>query len=484
MAISTVELSGSITVSEPKNLVISSKDLSHLVLGPQAAPRPSSLAPSDVRVSDIDMACACHLIDETVTSLGEIQDVKDLIIYNDKNNSSCRLTKTQIDTLKGIFNDFNARGLIGDPKSLKHSDILRINEALISRLTEMGENPFEYALVANAETVSHDNFCETYLQNLQNGDSIRILEPGNNDQTTPIILASQINKIKTFCESKGLTNIKIEVLVMGKGGHATTAVFPQIGIMKGAEFSGVEEAISLSSTLTDALEQQGIEYRTLSMSEPFGKQESSGFQVEIKLEKGSTNTGQNVSASRNAWEKSNTNTTYFIAAATTANHRQALTFAHQIGIDFKEMVTIPMPRSEKVVISGFDDHTAVTELYAGLAERCRSFLYMYLQNGQKENFIPLSIADTHNLENLYDTYAKLSGKSLKDAYQTTMQEMMTFFGGKYQTMEKSIALNTSLDGHLEKTRAAVRKLSSKIHGIRCITEVLIGRIKEGRKATK
>lgn len=460
-----------------------------------ASARPAMNALPDLKVDEVLTQNAKQLVNSTQKALGST-NIRSLIKKNDEYNKPSVMCKQTVDLQKQFAIELKSSQIIPVQDEIDYAAIKKIDEALKEKIasnTQQGATsgiPTEFQMYAASSEVNHDNFCETYLKDIKDGDTIRILEPGNNDQTTPIILASQIKMIQDYLTKNEIKNVKVEVLVMGKGGHATTALFPQIGLMVSSkmadgstklDFTGVEEAESLTLTLQDALNQFGISSQASDLStvvvnasgtgtkeiSRFNENRADGFEVEIKKEKGSTNTGQNVAAAGTAWTESSADTRYFVAAATTANNRQVATFAQQFTKGYKEMVAIPMPRSPKVVDS-FDDHTAVTEMYAGLAERCRSFLYMYPAAAGQAGFIPLSVIDQENLEDLYNVYADLSNMSedetLKiqqkwgnDPKKVPLKEVMSFFCKQFTTMESSIHLNTSLEGNLMKTGNSVQR---------------------------
>jgi hypothetical protein len=84
---------------------------------------------------------------------------------------------------------------------------------------------------------------------------------------------------------------------------------------------------------------------------------------------------------------------------------------------------------------------------------------MYPAAAGQAGFIPLSVIDQENLEDLYNVYADLSKMSedetLKiqqkwgnDPKKVPLKEVMSFFCKQFTTMESSIHLNTSLEGNL------------------------------------
>ena len=190
--------------------------------------------------------------------------------------------------------------------------------------------------------------------NLRDDPRVRILIPGNNDQGTSMYVAQQINYIKNeYCRQEGKpSDVAVEVVIMGKGGHATSALYDQIGVMKpyatakeqtkllpilqsGGEssvivekfgdrakaiqeaigngniklsedeskllvknqFIGTPEAVSFGQTLTAALLQRGIETKEVERFTPgeLEGKESTGSNVLVRLASESTNTGENVS---------------------------------------------------------------------------------------------------------------------------------------------------------------------------------------------
>jgi hypothetical protein len=244
---------------------------------------------------------------------------------------------------------------------------------------------------------------------------------------------------------------------MGKGVHATTALFDQIGhIAAGQPFSGVPEAESLGTTLVEALRSFGIEGHVIDMKEDFRSVGQDGsFKVVIKKEIRSTNTGENVAAVQAAWSESSPNTNYFVIAATTANGRQVRTFAHQLKLPYGHMIGLPMMRNPEFV-DRMDQFELATEALAGLAERCRGIHYMLL------NYIPLTPIDRENLEGIYLAYAKMSSQNLSDAQAKPISDVLKFFQDKFGALEAVIGENTDPGAaHREKTFAKVQQIVAR-----------------------
>jgi hypothetical protein len=262
--------------------------------------------------------------------------------------------------------------------------------------------------------------------------------------------------MKAYFEKKGIHNISVEVLVLGKGGHATTELFAQIGILdQQKRLHGVAEADSLGATLETALCEKGIKPSISDMTTQFDSQ-GDGFRVQIKKEAGSTNTGENVAAAAKAWASSSEQTNYIVAAATTANCRQVQTFAQQFTKPYGSMIGMPMDRSEAFLKGAFDDKALVTECLAGFAERARSFAYM-LQG--EYGFIPLNVMDPEDLKSLYATYAQMRHISFEEAAKVSIGAIQDFFAAKFTVMEQAIEENTTEGApHFAKTKDKVKEI--------------------------
>lgn len=421
----------------------------------QAERNPPLEFPTDMRRFDQTLSSAVALTGEVFAKLGSREEVLKIVEANERRNAPCAYASADIQERKKV-----SSAVIGEEKKTVDSstsldkvmDYPRLCTIDLSLKDKGIKEDSQYILDAAGMTM--ENFCERYLTEVKEGGSIRILEPGNNDQTTPIVLADAIVRIQQYLASKGIHNVSIEVLALGQGGHATTELFDQIGHVNGDAFAGVAEADSLGDTLRAALMERGVMTTMSDMGTSFGSTPK-GFTVEIKKENRSRNTGQNVQAAAKAWSTSSDETDYFVIAATTANRRQVQTFAHQMAVPYRNMIGLPMVRSGHFVSTAFDDKALVTECLAGLAERARSFAYMF---AGKEGYIPLSRLDHEDLASLYQIYSKLSGKTQEEAFSTPIGVVQTFFSEKFGVMEKAITENTFQADH-------ARKIVDKIHSI-------------------
>jgi len=278
---------------------------------------------------------------------------------------------------------------------------------------------------------------------LKEGDTIRLVLPGNNDQKTPIIAARQIKFIQDYSNQKDL-KLNIEILVMGQGGHATTATFPQIGELNGG-FSGTPEAVSLGKTLFDDLTHFGLQpiyVNEFSQAEVFG--EYGHKYIKFKFAETSTNTGENVQEAIDAYEKDKQPPCHLLVCSSSST-RQALTFAQQYSEDrkipsakkhYQSITAIPMRRSREFIQKGLSEHQAVTEMYAGLRERAQFYAYSY---NLKTPYIPAGPIDGVDLRDLYIAYDKLSGtNSLEESKKKPIGELSRFFNTQFQALEASI----------------------------------------------
>lgn len=301
--------------------------------------------------------------------------------------------------------------------------------------------------------------------------TLRILEPGNNDQATPIHVAAQIKHLKDEVKRRGgdPDNVNIQVIVLGKGGHATTATFPQIGQMQaGAEgkiFTGTEEAVSLGGTLQRALLERGIPCDFVKTLD--GSEDVAGG-VSIRLEKESTNTGENVKNTVASYREKRPDYQW-VVAATPSSRRQLLTFAHQYEDGgekcYDELWGMPMQRSAKFVSEGLSDYQAVTEYYAGMAEKAR--LISYAIGGNP--FIPIYSSDPKEVEktlnSLYENYAKLEGVDVEEAKRTmTVNQLQGYFGAKFSSLEQAIPWSKEVATQGQYTDAAIKEMMQRQKG--------------------
>ncbi len=317
--------------------------------------------------------------------------------------------------------------------------------------------------------------------------TLRILEPGNNDQSTPMYVASQIRHLREEVKRRGgnVENLHIQVLVMGKGGHATTAVFPQIGQMvkshEGTIFTGTEEAISLSGTLERALKQAGVPAQFV---KTFDGSEDIPGGVVIRLEKNSTNTGENV---RNALASYHEKIPdhQWVVAATPSSRRQLLTFAHQYQEGgekcYDQLWGMPMPRGAKFVRESLSDFQVVTEFYAGMAEKARLVGYSM---GEKP-FIPPFTTDAEEfqrtLDSIYETYATLEGVSVEEAKaKMSIEDLQGYYGRKFSVLEQAIPWSKSTETQEKYVEGAMRTLMGKERNADEVRKALsiLGRFKD------
>lgn len=401
---------------------------------------------------------AKKLEEQTLRQLGGRGGVDALIVSNDQLNGPVRYESGQIVSLLNVFNEeIRQKYTLGNPidqkaqVKLNYDGLVQLDGVLGAALIQRG---MEINKLQNNFQVESQTF-EGYMQEsldkmrLKNGDTIRILEPGNNDQATPIFVAQQIKYIQDYAEKKALETgnlfkLSIQVLVMGLGGHATTATFPQIGELKGPEFSGVPEAVSLGGTLMESLSRLNISCEEKQNFDP-----SETNKVQIKLADKSKNTGENVVEALLADPAGSPKPPHiFVAAARTAATRQALTFAQQYSAnpkdalahkEYESIVSIPYSRSANFVRTGLTDAQAVAEMYMGLAERCRTLVYGFNPDGA---FIPPSSIDSGELDELYRAYDVLSGtNNVEISKIKDIREVMAFFSKCCTTMEKSITWN-------------------------------------------
>ncbi|MBF8263635.1 MAG: hypothetical protein HW387_1300 [Parachlamydiales bacterium] len=313
---------------------------------------------------------------------------------------------------------------------------------------ERGETPFEGLMDKALDAM-----------NLMEGSTIRLLEPGNNDQATPMFVAHQIKHIRDYAARKRI-NLNIEVLVMGQGGHPTTATFPQFAqIHADKSFTGTPEAISLSATLIAALRQREIPFKIVDTFT--AKKEGC---VQIKLAKASRNTGENVDEASKVYESDTQKVRHvFVCSSIASSTRQAQTFAQQYSGNrnnpvadkyYDSITAIPLPRTKQFIESALNPQQAVTELYYGLTERARLYLYAF----QSSPFVPASPIDVRDLENLYQSYAQLSGQAIETAKRTAMKDLMKFFNDRFQIMEKAIPWNKPVENQLKGTNNAMREM--------------------------
>lgn len=415
---------------------------------------------------------AKELIDKTLKLCGGREGVDRLITYNDQLNGPVRYEKQEIDQYIQAFDhavrqQFTTADSTTKKKvTLNYDGLLALNRAFTNELSEKSIDIHSlYNHFKDVESESFEDFMQDALDRMQlkHGDTIRLLEPGNNDQATPMFVAKQIQFINEYAAKRQI-KLNIQVLVMGRGGHATTSLFPQIGELKGPAFSGVPEAASLGGTLVEALNQLNIPSKVVDQFNPTNIEN-----VQIKLAKTSTNTGENVKEALDCDSSEASRPQHvFVCAARTAATRQALTFAQQYAEDktiplskkaYESISAIPYFRSEKFIHEALNDHQAVTELYAGLAEQCRSYLYAF--NPDKP-FIPPSPIDIERLDHLYKAYDLLSGtNNLEESKKKSVQNLLDFFSARFTEMEKSIPWSKESDFQKLATDQSVKMLMER-----------------------
>lgn len=403
------------------------------------------------------------LINDTLTKLGR-ERVDGYVYYNESHvNAPVRYERSKIDAITRAFHEVRQRDLRIQPT---FAGLLEMNRHLQRQLLDNGVNPDDCVLIDNFQTgKSFAEKMDAALDgmDLQDHSVVRILEPGNNDQTTPMYVAKQIAYIKEYARRKGI-HLNTQVLIMGKGGHATTALFPQFAEIQAGAFSGTPEAVSLGETLAAALHEREIGAEFV---EQFN--EGPSDKVQIKLAKDSTNTGENVDEASRAYARDKVKPRHIlVTAATPAATRQALTFAQQYSTDrsnplaekhYDSVTCIPLARSREFLSQALSDHQAVTELYAGLAERARFYLYSYNLAGP---FIPASPIDVRDLEDLYQAYDRLSGTNNLEVSKTrSIKDLLTFFQQQFTVMENSISWNKVEGAQQRGTQHATALLTSR-----------------------
>ncbi|NGX36427.1 MAG: hypothetical protein K1000chlam1_01273, partial [Candidatus Anoxychlamydiales bacterium] len=300
------------------------------------------------------------------------ESINGLIYYSENIiNKPIRYSDERSDKLIDAFSKIS-------PKEESKDEILSYDK-LISMSSELQRNlepEFQVQSSISKKPLLEQIKEQLDSLNLQKGDVIRILEPGNNDQLVAMSMAGQVKSIYDYSKENHL-DLDIEVLIMGKGGHATTATFAQFAELtkneKGAdEFSGTAEALSLSSTFKKALDELDSDIKIQEV-ESFKDEADKGI-IKIKLAKESKNTGENVKEATLAYDERKVDH-IFICSATHQSMRQTQTFAQQYSADpkdpkaekkYKTITSIPLAKSAEFIAYGLDDFQAVVELYAGL----------------------------------------------------------------------------------------------------------------------
>jgi hypothetical protein len=146
--------------------------------------------------------------------------------------------------------------------------------------------------------------------------------------------------------------------------------------------------------------------------------------------------------------------------------RQWLTFCQQYSYErnnpmkeklYGSLTSLPMPRGRGFVKS-FSDKEAITEMYAILAEQCRSIQYAFNPNG---TFIPAKADIKEDLEHIYIMYSKLREIPLEEAHNTPIQQITGFFGGEFAKLEKVIYQDlTSKGTNLVKRQQIAARITS------------------------
>lgn len=403
---------------------------------------------------------ATKLIDDTLEVLKR-ESINGLIYYSENIiNKPIRYSDERSDKLIDAFSKIS-------PEEESKDEILSYDK-LISMSSELQRNlepEFQAQPSVTKKSLQEQMREQLDSLNLQKGDVIRILEPGNNDQTAAMSMAGQVKYIYDYSKERSL-DLDIEVLIMGKGGHATTATFAQFAALKkngkGAdEFSGTAEALSLGSTFKTALDELDSDIKIQEV-ESF-KDDVKKAVIKIKLADESKNTGENVKEATLAYDERKVDH-IFICSATHQAMRQTQTFAQQYSVDpkdpkaekkYKTITSIPLAKSAEFIAYGLDDFQAVVELYAGLGERVRIYLYAYKQNP----FIVPEIIDSKDLENLYSIYDKLSKtNNLDESKKKSIEEILKFFMTRFAVMEKAITWSKEKNLQVSATQNAMAGL--------------------------
>lgn len=390
------------------------------------------------------------------------ESINGLIYYSENIiNKPIRYSEKRSDKLIDAFSKISPKEESKD-EILSYDKLISMSNALQKNL----EPEFQTQPLMTIRSLQEQMREQLDSLNLQKGDVIRILEPGNNDQLVAISMAEQVKYIYDYSK-EGSLDLDIEVLIMGKGGHATTATFAQFAELtkneKGVdEFSGTPEAFSLGSTFKKALDELDPGIKTKEV-ESF-KDEADKDIIKIKLAKESKNTGENVKEATLAYDERKVDH-IFICSATHQSMRQTQTFAQQYSVDpkdpkaekkYKTITSIPLAKSAEFISLGLDDFQAVVELYAGLGERARIYLYAYKQNP----FIVPEIIDPKELENLYSIYNKLSKtNNLDESKKKSIEDVMKFFTTRFAVMEKAITWSKEKELQVSATQNAMADLA-------------------------
>lgn len=428
--------------------------------------RTKPLYPSRVKTKSFkisspeDIEKAESLCRETLNKIDR-KAINELILYNDKLNSPVRYNSLEIKEIMRAREGFSDKWAKQSPN---FSEILKRSQQLESVMII----PIPQ-LRSNLKGSWQRLMMETLnLIGIKDGMVIRFFIPGNNDQSNPIWVANQIDFAIHYLKALGIRSLSFQVLILGKGGHASTAIFPQTCLLNRKkikngkyveEFQGIPEARSLAYTLDIALRRKGFKPKVVDFIKRdkdnrikkggFSSSKPKGIRIEIMQECNSTNTEQNVLAAKACdLEKNLRPRNFFVTCAITASTRQALTFAKcykdKDDYYYETISAIPLVRLPDFIKS-FTNMEACTELFAGLAERSKFYFYSY-----QLDYIPPSLVDKKELKNLFSIYASLSGKSLKEAMQEGIESLYKFFVCKFRILEKVILCNIPHKGVLSK----------------------------------
>lgn len=411
----------------------------------------------EMRSSTRSMPAATAVQQHVVARLGGAQGVRDIVHRSDVANGSVTYSSTAIDRLITTTTPL----LQDDPTPLDHDGILARADRIASALEEDSDR---FILSNNMPVKGFEAQMTQTLDRMElhEGSVVRILEPGNNDQLTPMHVAQMVEVIQKYAAGKGI-DVTVQVIVMGKGGHATTDLWHQFAEVPGpGQFSGTDEATSLSTTLRAALREKGIEPQY-----DVARFTSAPGQVQIKLERDSTNTGENMDRAKEAHLKAEGENPkhVFLASSTPSSLRQALTAAAQYSEDrtnlmapklYESLTAIPCERS-RGGLEAFNEKQIVTEMFASLAERARFFVYGYRSNGRYIPAGPLSARDREDLGELYRVYGALHEMPIEAAKAVPMNQVMDYFMAQFTTMESSIPWVKETGVQLNATQSSMQR---------------------------
>ena len=394
-----------------------------------------------------------------MTALGGRDGVNDVVHGCDNANGAVTYSKENIDYL------LRSASVLDDSENSMDFEGIKARSLQISAKIEADEKDLlDYSLTNNMGVEGFEAQMERTLDSmgLEQGSVVRILEPGNNDQLTPMHVAQMVAYIKKYTKEKDI-EVTVQVIVMGQGGHATTGLWHQFAeVSEEGTFTGTEEAVSLSGTLQQALLQKeiGCEYNVDNFTNVPG-------QVQIKLERESRHTGHNMQRAKAAHNEAvgGNPTHILVASALPSSLRQGLTAAAQYSEDnqnplatklYESLTAIPCQRSLSA-LEAFNDQQIVTEMYASLAERARFFEYGFRS---EDRYIPpghLSKKEVADLENLYKVYGDLNGISIDVAKKAPMSEVMEYFISQFKAMESAIPWVKERDSQGFATQVSMRR---------------------------